>query len=146
MAGDSDWDSDLSDSDPSRSSRSAGRSRRAPAGSDWDMYGEAAEPEVLGELFTEPDRRGCGRSGKLPGGAEETETGPESPAAKTETSSEQQSTKKVTWQFKPAQRSVCTGSRKEKDPLRLPETGGGDGHRLSPSSSSSSSPSSSSSG
>ncbi|XP_043998032.1 uncharacterized protein LOC122845719 [Gambusia affinis] len=146
VAGDSDWDSDLSDSDPSRSSRSAGRSRRAPAGSDWDVFGEAAEPEVLGELFTEPDRHGCGRSGKLPGSPAETETRPESPTAKTETSSEQQSTKKVTWQFKPAQRSVCTGSRKEKDPLQLPETGGGDRHRLSPSSSSSSSPSSSSSG
>ncbi|XP_038143981.1 uncharacterized protein LOC119785399 [Cyprinodon tularosa] len=160
VAGDSDWDSDLSDSDPSRSSRvsagglkcaGAGRSKRAPAESDWDMFGDATEPEVLGELFLDQDRSSNGKTGQItnrPAAAEAaTESCSESPTLKTETSSEQMSTsKKVTWQFKPAQRSVCTGSRKEKDLPRLPETGGGDGHRPSPSSSSSSSPSSSSSG
>ncbi|XP_035990987.1 uncharacterized protein LOC105917353 [Fundulus heteroclitus] len=159
VAGDSDWDSDLSDSDPSRSSRisgcglksaGAGRSRKGPAKCDWDMFGDATEAEVLGELFTEHDRCNNGRkvTSSMSAAAETPmERRSESPPVNPETSSEPlSSTKKVTWQFKPAQRSVCTGSRKEKEPPRFPERGGGDGHRPSPSSSSSSSPSSSSSG
>ncbi|MEQ2189128.1 hypothetical protein GOODEAATRI_022045, partial [Goodea atripinnis] len=74
VAGDSDWDSDLSDSDPSRSSRistaglkavGVGRSKRPPAESDWDMFRDTTEPEVLGELFTEYDIRNNGKSGKV---------------------------------------------------------------------------------
>ncbi|KAM4542328.1 uncharacterized protein PAE49_018972 isoform 2-T2 [Odontesthes bonariensis] len=165
VAGDSDWDSDLSDSDPSRSSRisaaghrsaGAARPKRPPAEPDWDLFGEAAEPEAPEDLFPEPD--GC-ESGDAESATEDatgTAATPAVPMATVEpsTSAEQLSaTKKVTWQFKPAQRSVCTGSRKEKEPEssasgRFPESGGGGAYRPSPSSSSSSSssPSSSSSG
>ncbi|MEQ2192419.1 hypothetical protein XENOCAPTIV_011436, partial [Xenoophorus captivus] len=140
VAGDSDWDSDLSDSDPSRSSRistaglkavGVGRSKRPPAESDWDMFRDTTEPEVLGELFTEYDIRNNGKSGKVTtsmaaAAAAPMETPCESPTVKTEMPSEQLSTaKKVTWQFKPTQRSVCTGSRKEKELPRFPETEGG---------------------
>ncbi|XP_017290330.2 uncharacterized protein LOC108247014 [Kryptolebias marmoratus] len=146
VAGDSDWDSDLSDSDPSRSSRvlpagsKPARPKRLPVEPDWDMFGEATEPEVLSELFTEQERRQPG----------DVAAAPAVPAEDPPAASEQQSaTKKVTWQFKPAQRSVCTGSRKEKekDLSRFTEMGG-DAYKPSPSSSSSSSssPSSSSSG
>ncbi|XP_022048200.1 uncharacterized protein LOC110950106 [Acanthochromis polyacanthus] len=165
VAGDSDWDSDLSDSDPSRSSRisavgskSAGvaRPKRLPTEPDWDLFGEATEPEVLSELFTEQDRNNNGRAGKVAGvttsmaatSAIPTATQPVTPPVKRAATVDQTSTtKKVTWQFKPAQRSVCTGSRKEKDregtsSSRFTELG----PSPSSSSSSSSSPSSSSSG
>ncbi|XP_072220929.1 uncharacterized protein [Leuresthes tenuis] len=166
VAGDSDWDSDLSDSDPSRSSRisAAGnkpagvaRPKRPPAEPDWDLFEEATEPEVLEELY--PERDGCeaesvteDASGTAAAPAVPMATQAASTAVQPSTSAEQlATTKKVTWQFKPAQRSVCTGSRKEKEAEtaalgRFTETGGGDTYRPSPSSSSSSSPSSSSSG
>ncbi|XP_029973381.1 uncharacterized protein LOC115407158 [Salarias fasciatus] len=73
VAGDSDWDSDLSDSDP-RSSRisasgtkSSGvaRPKRLPTEPDWDLFGEATEPEVLSDLFTEQDRNNNGSAGKV---------------------------------------------------------------------------------
>lgn len=173
VAGDSDWDSDLSDSDPSRSSRisAAGnksegvaRAKRLPAEPGWDLFGETTEPEVLSELFTEQDRNNNGKARKVTGvttGIAATQAGstaaqPVTTQMKPTTSVEQSSTtKKVTWQFKPAQRSVCTGSRKEKEKeltssslARFTELGGEETHRPSPSSSSSSSssPSSSSSG
>ncbi|XP_035467202.1 uncharacterized protein LOC118286676 [Scophthalmus maximus] len=173
VAGDSDWDSDLSDSDPSRSSRisAAGnkfagvsRHKQLPTEPGWDLFGETTEPEVLSELFTEQDRNNNGKSRKVTGvttciavtpGIPMT-TQPVTRPVKESTTAEQSSTtKKVTWQFKPAQRSVCTGSRKEKDKevtssslVRFTELGGGETHRPPPSSSSSSSssPSSSSSG
>ncbi|XP_041828191.1 daf-12-interacting protein 1-like [Melanotaenia boesemani] len=168
VAGDSDWDSDLSDSDPSRSSRilAAGnkpagvaRPKRPPTEPDWDLYEEATEPEMLEELQDEHDRR---EITEVTTGVEAEEeaasavpmaTPSVTTAAQPATSAEQSTTKKVTWQFKPAQRSVCTGSRKEKEKESLAlgtftEPGGGDTFRPSPSSSSSSSssPSSSSSG
>nr|XP_046268320.1 uncharacterized protein LOC124071640 isoform X2 [Scatophagus argus] len=174
VAGDSDWDSDLSDSDPSRSSRisaagnkSSGiaRPKRLPPELGWDLFGETTEPEVLSELFREQDRSNNGNTRKVSGvttsmGAAQAipmATKPVTTPAKPATTVEQTSTtKKVTWQFKPAQRSVCTGSRKEKDKevtsssslVRFTELGGGETHRpsSSSSSSSSSSPSSSSSG
>ncbi|XP_044022368.1 uncharacterized protein LOC122861678 [Siniperca chuatsi] len=173
VAGDSDWDSDLSDSDPSRSSRisaagnkSSGgaRPKRLPAEPGWDLFGETTEPEVLSELFTEQDRNTNGKAKKVTGvttsmtvtQAIPMATQPVTLPMKPVTTVEQSSTsKKVTWQFKPAQRSVCTGSRKEKEKevtssslVRFMELGGGETHRPSPSSSSSSSssPSSSSSG
>ncbi|XP_018550637.1 uncharacterized protein LOC108896114 [Lates calcarifer] len=71
VAGDSDWDSDLSDSDPSRSSRSSAagnkssgvvRPKRLPAEPGWDLFGETTEPEVLSELFTEQDRNNNGKA------------------------------------------------------------------------------------
>ncbi|KAM6912163.1 uncharacterized protein FYW49_010665 [Xenentodon cancila] len=76
VAGDSDWDSDLSDSDPSRSSRisaagskSAGvaRPRQLPAEPDWDMSPEATEPEVLSEFFADQERQDNGREGNATG-------------------------------------------------------------------------------
>lgn len=174
VAGDSDWDSDLSDSDPSRCSRisaagtkSAGiaRPRRLPAEQGWDLFGETTEPEVLSELFTEQDRNNNGKTRNVTGVTTSMAATPAIPMAtqpvtktvKQQSTVEQSSsTKKVTWQFKPAQRSVCTGSRKEKEKevtsssslVRFTELGGGETHRPSPSSSSSSSssPSSSSSG
>lgn len=162
VAGDSDWDSDLSDSDPSRStrvsaagSRSAGvaRPKRLPVEPDWDVYGGTTEPEAMGELFPEQEELDNVNSGTSTSAATDvtTETQPATAEAKSAAAApEQQSaTKKVTWQFKPAQRSVCTGSRKEKERefSRFTEMGG-DTYRPSPSSSSSSSssPSSSSSG
>lgn len=163
VAGDSDWDSDLSDSDPSHSSRVSGagsksagvaRPKRLPVEPDWDAFGEATEPEVMSELFTEQELD-IGKSGNVTTNmvatpADPTEMEPVTTAAKPAALLEQQSaTKKVTWQFKPAQRSVCTGSRKEKEKelARFTEMGD-DAYRPSPSSSSSSSssPSSSSSG
>ncbi|KAK2825873.1 hypothetical protein Q5P01_020087 [Channa striata] len=173
VAGDSDWDSDLSDSDPSRSSRistagnkSAGsaRSKRLPAEPGWDLFGETTEPEVLSELFMEQDRNNNGIARKVTGVTTSvaamtgipTSTQPVTTPVKSASIAEQSSTtKKVTWQFKPAQRSVCTGSRKDKEKevastslARFTELGGGEMRRPSPSSSSSSSssPSSSSSG
>ncbi|KAG7510736.1 hypothetical protein JOB18_030172 [Solea senegalensis] len=174
VAGDSDWDSDLSDSDPSRSSRncaagnkSAGVSRpkRLPNEPDWDLFGEATEPEVLTELFTEQDRNNNGKARTVTGVTTCMQgtpgipmaTQPVTPPVNPSTTIEQSSTtKKVTWQFKPTQRSVCTGSRKEKEKdvtsstsfVRFTEMDGGETHRPPPSSSSSSSssPSSSSSG
>lgn len=170
VAGDSDWDSDLSDSDPSRSSRisaagnKSARPKRLPAEPGWDLFGETTEPEVLSELFTEQDRNINGKARKVTGvstsmagtQAIPTSTQPVTTPMKAAAPVEQSSTtKKVTWQFKPAQRSVCTGSRKEKEKeatssslVRFTELGGGENHRPSPSSSSSSSssPSSSSSG
>lgn len=172
VAGDSDWDSDLSDSDPSRSSRisaagtksaGAARSKRLPAEPGWDLFGETTEPEVLSELFTEQDRNNNGKARKVTGVTTSMAatagipmaTQPVTTPVKAATIAEQSSTKKVTWQFKPAQRSVCTGSRKEKEKevtssslVRVTELGGGKTRRPSPSSSSSSSssPSSSSSG
>lgn len=170
VAGDSDWDSDLSDSDPSRSTRisaaghkSAGiaQPKRVPAELGWDLFGETTEPEVLSELFREQDRNNNGKAKKVTTSMAATQaipmaTQPITTPMKLMTTGEQSSaTKKVTWQFKPAQRSVCTGSRKEKErevtsssSVRFTELGGGETHRPSPSSSSSSSssPSSSSSG
>ncbi|TMS20904.1 hypothetical protein E3U43_014877, partial [Larimichthys crocea] len=76
VAGDSDWDSDLSDSDPSRSSRisaasnkSAGiaRPKRLPAEMGWDLFGETTEPEVLSELFREQDKNNNGKARKVTG-------------------------------------------------------------------------------
>ncbi|KAM3594754.1 uncharacterized protein V6R79_013715 [Siganus canaliculatus] len=171
VAGDSDWDSDLSDSDPSRSSRvSAGsksggvaRPKRLPAELGWDLFGETTEPEVLSDLFSEQERNN-GKARKLSGvttsmsvsQAIPMTTKPVSTQMKQASMAEQSSTsKKVTWQFKPAQRSVCTGSRKEKEKegtsssmAKFAELGGSEIYRPSPSSSSSSSssPSSSSSG
>ncbi|XP_051252207.1 uncharacterized protein LOC127361546 [Dicentrarchus labrax] len=172
VAGDSDWDSDLSDSDPSRSSRfsaagnkcaSVARPKRLPAELGWDLFGETTEPEVLSELFREQDKNNNGKARKVTGvttsmaatQAIPMATQPVTTPLKREATVEQSSTsKKVTWQFKPAQRSVCTGSRKEKDKevtssslARFTELEG-ETHRPSPSSSSSSSssPSSSSSG
>lgn len=173
VAGDSDWDSDLSDSDPSRSSRisaagnkSAGiaRPKQLPAELGWDMFEETTEPEVLSELFREQDRNNNGKAREVSGvttsmavtQAVPMATQPATTPTKLATPVEQSSTtKKVTWQFKPAQRSVCTGSRKEKEKevtssssVRFTEQGGGETNRpsSSSSSSSSSSPSSSSSG
>lgn len=172
VAGDSDWDSDLSDSDPSRSSRisaaankSAGVSRpkRLPAEPGWDLFGETTEPEVLSELFTEQDKNNNGIARKVTGVTTSLADTPAIPMAtqhvtapvkRVESVDQSSTTKKVTWQFKPAQRSVCTGSRKDKEKegtsslVRFTELEGGDSHRSSPSSSSSSSssPSSSSSG
>lgn len=165
VAGDSDWDSDLSDSDPSRSSRIsaagnkfAARTKRTPAEPGWDLFGETTEPEVLSELFTEQDRNNNGKARKVTGVTSSVGAAPTVPMATqpvpTTTAEQSSTTKKVTWQFKPAQRSVCTGSRKEKEKegtsslVRFTELGGGETHRPSPSSSSSSSssPSSSSSG
>ncbi|XP_076604049.1 uncharacterized protein LOC143331250 isoform X1 [Chaetodon auriga] len=173
VAGDSDWDSDLSDSDPSRSSRisaadnkstSMAQPKRVPAELGWDLFGETTESEVLSELFREQDRNNNGKTKEVTGvttsmvvtQAIPMATQPVTTPMKLATTGEQSSaTKKVTWQFKPAQRSVCTGSRKEKEKevtssslVRFTELGGGETYRPSPSSSSSSSssPSSSSSG
>ncbi|TKS86157.1 hypothetical protein D9C73_020274 [Collichthys lucidus] len=173
VAGDSDWDSDLSDSDPSRSSRisaasnkSAGiaRPKRLPAEMGWDLFGETTEPEVLSELFREQDRNNNSKARKVTGvttSMAATQAVPmatqpvTTPVRQASTVEQSSTTKKVTWQFKPAQRSVCTGSRKEREKevtssssVRFTELGGGETHRPSPpsSSSSSSSPSSSSSG
>ncbi|KAK5856983.1 hypothetical protein PBY51_010256 [Eleginops maclovinus] len=171
VAGDSDWDSDLSDSDPSRSSRisstgnkaaGASRSKQLHAEPGWDLFGDTTEPEVLSELFMEQDKNNNGKARKVTGVTSSLEDTPTIPMAtqrvnspvKRSTTMEQASTK-VTWQFRPAQRSVCTGSRKEKEKemtssssVRFTELRGGETHRGSPSSSSSSSssPSSSSSG
>ncbi|XP_059209567.1 uncharacterized protein LOC131988467 [Centropristis striata] len=164
VAGDSDWDSDLSDSDPSRSSRtsaagskSAGvaRPKRLPAEPGWDLFGETTEPEVLSELFMEQGKNNNGKSRKGTGATTSPADSPTIPPQHVTTPVQramtvESTTKRVTWQFKPAQRSVCTGSRKEKekDSVRFTELGGSETHRPSPSSSSSSSssPSSSSSG
>lgn len=153
VAGDSDWDSDLSDSDPSRSSRiSAVRGKRPLPEQGWDKYEETADPEVLNEFLADQDRSDDnGMSRKITAFGD-----PASPPVSmatqpiAATTAEQASTtKKVTWQFKPAQRSVCTGSRKEKEVTssssRSAALGRGEGRGPSPSSSSSSSPSSSSS-
>ncbi|XP_061552485.1 uncharacterized protein LOC133412833 [Phycodurus eques] len=158
VGGDSDWDSDLSDSGASRPSRvaaaggkSAGLAKRLPAEPRWDSFGETTEPEVPDEPFIEQDQDSKARKANLAN----------APAAATVTpmtAAEQSSTTKVTWQFKPAQRSVCTGSRKEKEikslssssssGARITALDGGEEHQPPPSSSSSlsSSPSSSSSG
>ncbi|XP_049452179.1 uncharacterized protein LOC125900928 [Epinephelus fuscoguttatus] len=175
VAGDSDWDSDLSDSDPSRSSRisaagskssGASRAKRMPAEPGWDLFGETTEPEVLSELFTEQDKNHNGKARKVTGvstsladtSAIPMATQPvTTPVQRSTTVDPSSASKRVTWQFKPAQRSVCTGSRKEKERERelassssvsFMELGGGETYRPSPSSSSSSSssPSSSSSG
>ncbi|XP_069016978.1 uncharacterized protein [Embiotoca jacksoni] len=174
VAGDSDWDSDLSDSDPSRSSRisaagnrsaGAARPKQLPAEPGWDLFGETTEPEVLSELFTEQDRNNNGRAGNVTGVTTSMAATPAvpmttqpvtAPIRRATTVDQLSASKRVTWQFKPAQRSVCTGSRKEKDKemtsstslVRRTEMGGDETHRPSPSSSSSSSssPSSSSSG
>ncbi|XP_008315214.1 uncharacterized protein LOC103383726 [Cynoglossus semilaevis] len=168
---DSDWDSDLSDSDPSRCSRLSGiksaavsQPQRDPAEPDWDMYGEVTEAEVPTELFTQQDRNNDSRARTVtkvttcmaatPDDAMATQ--PTTTQVKLSSAAEPSTTtKKVTWQFKPAQRSVCTGSRKEKEKEFTPSSSygrfnemGGDEmprSRHSPSSSSSSSPSSSSS-
>ncbi|XP_061842906.1 uncharacterized protein [Nerophis lumbriciformis] len=148
VAGDSDWDSDMSDSDPRRPSRVAaaglkpvGEAQPAllPEEPRWDSFEENTEPQVLGE--------------PLEGMASSHATATPASQGSTETSSSSaelsSSTKKVTWQFKPAQRSVCTGSRKEKEGpssvARITELGGSGEHRPPPSCSSPSSSSSSSS-
>lgn len=164
VAGDSDWDSDLSDSDPSRSSKilavgtksaGAGQSKRLHSEPGWDLFGETTEPEVLSELFTEDDQNNSGKARnttEVASSKAATSGNPVTTPAVAAKIGEQSSTKKVTWQFKPAQRSVCTGSRKEKAKVtssslvRVTELGGAKTRRSSPSSSSSSSPSSSSSG
>lgn len=171
VAGDSDWDSDLSDTDPNRSCRisaavnkSAGmaRPKRLPPELGWDLFGETTEPEVLSELFREQDRNNNDKAKRAPEvtnsmsatQATPMATQPVTTPMKQATVELSSTTKKVTWQFKPAQRSVCTGSRKEKEKeitsssVRITELGGGETYRPSPSSSSSSSssPSSSSSG
>ena len=127
VAGDSDWDSDLSDSDPARSSRnsasggkssSSARSKRPPAELGWDE--EAAEPDVPTEPLGPRDRAGKVSQGLAATSMALTQDVPmatnptvaNNPGTPTEQSS---TTKKVTWQFKPAQRSVCTGSKKERE-------------------------------
>uniref|UniRef100_UPI0037E8BA6D uncharacterized protein n=1 Tax=Semicossyphus pulcher TaxID=241346 RepID=UPI0037E8BA6D len=164
VAGDSDWDSDQSDSDPSRSSRSSAaasksagvaRPKRLPTEPDWDLYGETAEPEALNELFTDEDRNNNDKENKVTGvttSMAEAQAIPRATRAVTTqmrqsaTLDQSSTTKKVTWQFKPAQRSVCTGSRKEKDKEMTSSRFSELGPSPSSSSSSSSSPSSSSSG
>ncbi|XP_028994611.1 uncharacterized protein LOC114848352 isoform X2 [Betta splendens] len=167
VAGDSDWDSDLSDSDPSHFSKisaagnkssGAVRSKRLHSEPEWDLFGETTEPEVLSELFTEQAQNNSGKARKATGVATSKAATSGSPftiqpvstPVKAATIGEQSSTKKVTWQFKPAQRSVCTGSRKGKDKevtssslVKVMELGGVKSHTPSPSSSSSSSSSSS---
>ncbi|XP_037097418.1 uncharacterized protein LOC119116265 isoform X2 [Syngnathus acus] len=154
VAGDSDWDSDLSDSGASRPSRAAGgakstgaaRHKRLPpaaaAEPRWDSFGETTEPETPEEPSVEQEQKG--KAKRLPVGSADDGASAERSCA----------TKKVTWQFKPAQRSVCTGSRKEKEKdmasFSSSSEGRGSelgGHRPAASSSSSltSSPSSSSS-
>lgn len=125
VAGDSDWDSDLSDSDPTRSSRnsasggkssSTARSKRPPAELGWDE--ETTEPEVPTEPLGLQDK-----ARKVSEVTTSTAVAQDVPMATSPTVSnnpvtptEQSSTtKKVTWQFKPAQRSVCTGSKKERE-------------------------------
>lgn len=122
VAGDSDWDSDLSDSDPTRSSRnsasggkssSAARSKRPPAELGWDE--ETTEPEVPAE-----PQDNARKVSEVTSSMAVTQdvpmatspTVPNNPVTPTEQSA---ATKKVTWQFKPAQRSVCTGSKKERE-------------------------------
>uniref|UniRef100_A0AAV2JKC1 Uncharacterized protein n=1 Tax=Knipowitschia caucasica TaxID=637954 RepID=A0AAV2JKC1_KNICA len=134
VAEDSDWDSDLSDSDPSRPPRSSSgtkasgtsRSKRPPPEPQWDLYKDPPEPECIENLEGAPSSPNSCPS--------PTDTSPGSADSSA-------ASKRVTWQFKPAQRSVCTGSRKEKDVT----SSGSDRPPPSPSSSSSS-PSSSSSG
>lgn len=158
VAGDSDWDSDLSDSDPTRSSRNSAsggksastvRSKRLPAELGWDE--ETVEPEVPTELLEDKARKVSEVTSSM-GVTEDVPMATDPTASfKPVTSTEQSSTtKKVTWQFKPAQRSVCTGSKKEKEKevispsmARFIEQGG---PSSSSTSSSSSSPSSQSSG
>ncbi|CAL8271133.1 unnamed protein product [Merluccius merluccius] len=184
LAGDSDWDSDVSDSDPHRSSSrvpgGSGRPQSGPAHPKrppttepgWDLFGDVTEPEVLSELFEEDDSSSNNLNNNVtmvtvvatsmvkttPGVVRGVTPEPVDEMTKAVTTVEQPSTaKKVTWQFKPAQRSVCTGSRKEKESstslsLRYADQGAGEAHCPLPSSpsssssSSSSSPSSSSSG
>lgn len=158
VAGDSDWDSDLSDSDPTRSSRnsasggkfaSTARSKRLPAELGWDE--ETIEPEVPTELLGTQDK--ARKVSEVTTSMAMTQdvsvaTNPTAlynPVTPTEQSS---TTKKVTWQFKPAQRSVCTGSKKEKEKemispsmARFMEQDGLSSSSTSSSSSSSSSPS-----
>lgn len=161
-AGDSDWDSDLSDSDPHRPTRATSVGTKPPSGANpaepsWDLFGEATEPQVLTELFTEENNKTDG--GRKGSTAPVTTSGvtmvtqPVAVATKTAMVTTEQ-TKKVTWQFKPDHRSICTGSRKDKEKevtsssaRYATELGVGATRRPSPSpSSSSSSPSSSSSG
>ncbi|XP_077395350.1 uncharacterized protein LOC144031799 [Festucalex cinctus] len=160
VAGDSDWDSDLSDSGPSRPSRvaaagakSAARPNRLPAEPRWDLFGETTGSEVLEESFIEKDQNSKAR--KVSVRSENLDNQPAAATVTSTTTAEQSSTtKKVTWQFKPAQRSVCTGSRKEKEKemtslsseARITELGGCEERQPSSSSSLTSSPSSSSSG
>lgn len=162
VAGDSDWDSDLSDSDPSRSSRSSGaanksagvgRPKRLPTEPDWDMLGDNPEPEVPSEFFTDEDRNNNDTAKKVSGVTTSMGAAQSIPRATKAVTTQlkqsttiESSTKKVTWQFKPAQRSVCTGSRKEKDKDMTSSRFTEFGPPPSSSSSSSSSPSSSSSG
>lgn len=155
MAGDSDWDSDLSDSDPTRSSRnsasggksaSTARSKRMRAELGWDE--ETIEPEVPTELLESQDK--ARKVSEVNSSMTDVPTATNPTAShKPVTPTEQSATtKKVTWQFKPAQRSVCTGSKKEKEKeaismARFMEQGGSSS---SSTSSSSSSPSSQASG
>ncbi|KAJ3613063.1 hypothetical protein NHX12_019319, partial [Muraenolepis orangiensis] len=147
LAGDSDWDSDASDSDPHRSSsRGPGAGGRppphttcppAPTEPGFDLFGDVPEPEVLSELFEEEDAGGGGVNVNnnvttvpvpapatstviwTPGGVRGVTPEPPREMTRAMTTAEQPSTaKKVTWQFRPAQRSVCTGSRKEKESPR----------------------------
>lgn len=155
VAEDSDWDSDLSDSDPARSSRSsasggksssAARSKQPPAELGWDE--ETSEPEVPAEPLGPQDN--ARKVSEVPSGMAAAQdvpmatrpTVPNNPATPTEQSA---ATKKVTWQFKPAQRSVCTGSKKERErEVRSPSMARflDQGSSSSSSSSTSSSPSS----
>ncbi|XP_061700855.1 uncharacterized protein LOC133513787 [Syngnathoides biaculeatus] len=165
VGGDSDWDSDLSDSGASRPSLVAAagakssalaRPKRLPAEPRWDSFGETTEPELPDEPVIEQDQdnkpiRGPVGLANLGNAAAAATITPTTAAGQSST------TKKVTWQFKPSQRSVCTGSRKEKKIIslssafseaRITELAGGKEHQPPHSSSSSlsSSPSSSSSG
>ncbi|XP_077477730.1 uncharacterized protein LOC144090235 [Stigmatopora argus] len=158
VAGDSDWDSDLSDSGLSRPSRvtttgakSSGiaRPKRPAPEQRWGSFGETAEPGVQDESFIEKDQNSNAGSADLADRPAATAGAP------TTTAEQASTTKRVTWQFKPAQRSVCTGSRKEKDKemtsfseAMVTEHGAGAEYQPPGSSSSSlsSSPSSSSSG
>lgn len=155
MAGDSDWDSDLSDSDPTRSSRnsasggksaSTAQSKRMPTELGWDE--ETFEPEVPTELLESQDK--ARKVSEVTSSMTDMATNPTAshkPVTPTEQSA---TTKKVTWQFKPAQRSVCTGSKKEKEKEVISPSMAGfmeqGGSSSSSTSSSSSSPSSQSSG
>ncbi|XP_054652439.1 uncharacterized protein LOC129192431 isoform X2 [Dunckerocampus dactyliophorus] len=123
------------------------RPKRLPAEPRWDSFGDSTEPEVPDEPFKDQDRNN--KATMDTSGSSHATAAPANQAEMSSNTAElSSSTKKVTWQFKPAQRSVCTGSRKEKEmasAARITELGGGGDHRPPPSCSSPSSSSSSSS-
>nr|XP_057946265.1 uncharacterized protein LOC131140128 isoform X2 [Doryrhamphus excisus] len=156
VAGDSDWDSDLSDSDPCRPFRVAAAGPKAAGAARpkrrWDSFGDTADHNAPDEPFADQDQSDSKATTTATGeSSHATTTSANQPETASNPSELSSSTKKVTWQFKPAQRSVCTGSRKEKEVTslaRITEFGGGGEYAPPPlcSSPSSSSSSSSSSG